>query len=91
MTHIDGVAQNIQQVSESTSILLGTYFRIPLSSRSFDHRTASRTLPDAKGNNGTSYFNKGFYRKGIRKKQRTRRTKNKNNIKSGGKKVPAWV
>ena len=40
------------------------------------HRTASRILLDAKVNNGTSYFNKGFYRKGIRNNQRTIRTKN---------------
>ena len=48
MTHIDGVTQNIQLVSESTLILLGTDFRVPVSSRSFDHRTASRILLDAK-------------------------------------------
>ena len=65
MTHIDGVTQNIQLVSRSTLILLGTYFPIPVPSRSFDHRTASRILLDAKVtvNNGTSYFNKGFYPK----------------------------
>ena len=76
MTHIDGVTQNIQLVS--TAMLLCTFFRIPVSSRSFDHRSASRILLDAKVtvNNGKSYFNKGFYLKGIRKKQRTRRTKN---------------
>ena len=64
MTHIDCVTQNIRLVSKSTLIILGTYFQIPaVSSRSFDHRTASRILLDAKVtvNNGTSYFNKGFY------------------------------
>ena len=40
------------------------------------HRTASRILLDVKVNNGKSYFNKKFYRKEIRKNQRTRRTKN---------------
>ena len=59
MTHIDGVAQNIQLVSKSTLIVLSTYSRIPVSSRSFAHHTASRILLDAKVNNGTSYFNKG--------------------------------
>ena len=58
-----GATQNIQLVSKSTLILLGTYFRIPVSSRSFDHRTASRLLLEDNVSNGTSYFNKGFYRK----------------------------
>ena len=88
MTHIDGVTQNTQLVSTSTLILLVTYFQIPVSSRSFDHLTASRILLDAEVtvNNGTSYFNKGFYRKGIRKDQRTKRTKNKKNRKMPEKK-----
>ena len=43
----------------------------------FTHCTASRILLDAKENIGTSYFNREFYRKGILKNQRTRRTKNK--------------
>ena len=73
-----GVTQNIQLVSKYILILLlGTYFRITVSSRSFDHRTASRILLDTKINNDTCYFSKGFYRKGIRKNQRIRRTKNK--------------
>ena len=72
-----GVTQNIQLVSTSTLILLGTHFRLLVSSRSFDHRTASCILLDAKVNNGKSYFNKGFYRKGFRKNQRTRRTRMK--------------
>ena len=55
MTHIDGVTQNIQLVSKSTLNILGTYFRIPVSSRSFDHLTASRILLDANVNNGTEY------------------------------------
>ena len=56
MTHIDSVTQNIQLVSKSTSILLGTYFRIPVCSRSFDHCTASRILLDAKVNNSTVHL-----------------------------------
>ena len=48
MIHTDGVSQNIQLVAKSTLILLGTYFRMPVSSRIFDHRTASRILLDAK-------------------------------------------
>ena len=68
MIHTDDVTQNIQLVSKSTLILLGTYFRMPVSSKSFDHRPASRILLDAKVtvNNGTYYFNKRFYRKGTR-------------------------
>ena len=73
--HIDGVTPSIQLVSKSTLILLGTYFQIPVFSTSFDHSTGYRILLDATENNGTSYFNKGFYRKGIRKNQRTRGTK----------------
>ena len=41
------------------------------------HRTASRVLLDSKVNNGTSYFDKGSYRKGIRKNQTTSRAKKK--------------
>ena len=52
MTHIDGATQNVQLVSKSTLTLLGTYFRIPVSSRRFDPRTAFHILLDAKLNNG---------------------------------------
>ena len=82
-----GVTQNIQLVSRSTLILLGTYFRIPVSSRSFDHRTASRILLDMV-NNGTFYFKKRFYRKGIRN---NRRTRNKKKQKKAEKKSPRVV
>ena len=44
------------------------------------HRTASRILLDAKVNNGTSYFNKGFYRKNSKEPEEQRK-----------KKGPAWV
>ena len=86
-----GVTQNIQLVSTSTLILLGTYFRIPVSSRSFDYRTASCFLLDAKVNNGTTYFNKGFYRKGIRKNQRTKRTTDNKKIRKTPKKKGSRV
>ena len=69
---VDAVAVALEMTSTARPCLTRVH-----NVSTFIHCTTSLILLDAKVNNGTSYFRKGFYRKGIRKNQRNRRTKNK--------------